>query len=107
MPCKLRVYTSDDIDEVFAHSIIIASSSMISSFGKSHQHTYEITDTGIFKLNKHWISDKDLPNFSKTVFGRFGQRTGPGLRFFPYGFYSKSRVRCAGYFWSPDGRMFS
>ena len=54
----------DDIDEVFAHSIIIASSSMISSFGKS-QHTYEITDTGIFKLNKHWIVIKICPIFQK------------------------------------------
>lgn len=57
---------------------------------KKINNIFIINKQNLLILQSPWISKKYLPNFDNHIFGKFGERMGGGLRYFPYGFFTQN-----------------
>ena len=62
----------------------------IKKFRNETINIFIINKKNLLILQSPWISKNYLPNFDSHIFGKFGERMGGGLRYFPYGFFTQN-----------------
>lgn len=89
---KIIEYKSLNNKKLDKNSIYIFQKNDLSdSYEFLKEQRYYIQDSdGVLHTQNSWIQKSELPNYDKQIFGKFGERMGRGLRYFPYGFFTQN-----------------